>query len=252
MSEEKEFNIADFEQEFNESWTEDETLDTNDANTDEIVEDPSEEEVVETPETEEEVTEEQPPIHDEDTQKRNRAFADMRKKAEENQKYADFINQLAEQNGVAPQEIIERFEQRKLEQEAEKQNVPVDVLKRLKTLEEENRQVKESSFVEKFNAEVESVISQHGLRDEDVQQVFSYMHEKGLVVDGKPTIPFEDAYFLANRPNIIQREVEKSRQQELAEKRKRQTSSAIPSGNSVSPNDDIDAEVDAYIKSIQF
>jgi hypothetical protein len=246
---EKDFSLEEFENEFNESWTEDD--DTNNEIQTEDVEDLDTEET-ETEEVEEtEVEEEESPqIHNEDEHKRNEAFKNLRVQAQENQKYADFIQQLAEQNGVSPQEIIERFEQRKLEEQAEKENVPVDVLKRLNSLEEENRSIKEHSFANSFNSEVDRVVSENNLSNEEVQSVFSYMHEKGYVVDGKPTVPFEDAFFLANRQNIIQREVEKTRQQELSEKKKRQTSSALPSGNNVSQTDDIDAEVDAYIKSL--
>jgi hypothetical protein len=81
---------------------------------------------------EQEQGQENPNPNDEDTDKRNRAFADLRRQADENKKYADFISRLAQDSGVSPEEILNRYQERQLEAEAEQQNVPVDVFKTIK------------------------------------------------------------------------------------------------------------------------
>lgn len=230
------FDLESFQAEFESNWTDEpiEELEETEDIVYEEVENPVEEPEVpnEVEPSETEPQEETPQFQ---TQKQNEAFANMRKQMQEAKKYQDFLARIAEESGTSPEDLMKQYEERQLEQQAEQRGVPVDILKRLNALETENKTVKEQAFAEKFNMQVESTKEKYKLNDEDLGKVFDYMAQNGLDPQQVP-IRFEDAYFLANRDNILKQTEEKAKQSYLAEKKKRQNSSAPPIGTSDSPN----------------
>jgi hypothetical protein len=181
------------------------------------------------------------------TEEQNRAFAEMRRKLQEEAKYAALVRNIAEQNGISPDEVLNRFEQKQLEQQAEQQKVPVEVLQRMQKLEQENEMTKQESFKAQFNAQVNETVKNHNLTQADVEKVFAESQKQGIDLR---SVPFETAYKLINLDNLVKKEVESSRQKELEAKKKRQTTSALPndSGGSSNEMDDIDEQVRAYLK----
>jgi hypothetical protein len=236
--------MAEFETEWN-----DEEDDSNepDQQNDEALE-------TEQEQTDDETEQEQenPNPNDEDADKRNRAFADLRRQADENKKYADFISRLAQDSGVSPEEILNRYQERQLEAEAEQQNVPVDVLKRLNTLEQENNFTKEQLRAERMETQIESVKSKYGADDNAIRAAFEEMFDSGIDPRVTDNVNFEKFYRAANLESIIQKEVENARQKDLANKKQRQTSAAIGNGTSVSPSSDglSDDEFDEILKNM--
>lgn len=162
----------------------------------------------------------------------NRAFAEMRRKLREAEKAQKFLEKIAQDSGVTLDQLMEIYEQRRIEQEAQKTGVPVDVYRRLQALEEENRQIKKQSQLDRFFSQVDTVKQKYGLDNEAIDRTFQYIGSKGLFdPDTKvPIIDFEDAYFLANRDDLIKKKAEEARQQMLAEKKRRQQQAAIPHG----------------------
>jgi hypothetical protein len=227
----------------------------NDEDDDTEVETETETEVETEPEQTDDETEqeqENPNPNDEDADKRNRAFADLRRQADENKKYADFISRLAQDSGVSPEEILNRYQERQLEAEAEQQNVPVDVLKRLNTLEQENNFTKEQLRAERMETQIESVKSKYGADDNAIRAAFEEMLDSGIDPRVTDNVNFEKFYRAANLESIIQKEVENARQKDLANKKQRQTSAAIGNGTSVSPSSDglSDDEFDEILKNM--
>jgi hypothetical protein len=237
-------DLDQMQQEFEQNWIEDNEQ-TDIETQDEVVETPP----IEEDEIQEETEEETPQIHEDDAQKRNAAFAELRRKAQENEKYATFIQKLAEQSGTTPEEILQRYEEKRLEEEAEKQQVPIDVLKRIQSLEQENQSVKEQAFATRFNAQVESTIEKYGASEADVQATFQYAAENGIDFR-QSNISFEAVHKMAHLDSIVEKQVQQSRQKELEEKKQRQLSSALPSGSSVSQTSDEPSEEDVlkYLK----
>jgi hypothetical protein len=237
--------MAEFETEWNDE-DDDETEETGAEPTDET----DSEGDSETSEAEQE--QENPNPNDEDADKRNRAFADLRRQADENKKYADFISRLAQDSGVSPEEILNRYQERQLEAEAEQQNVPVDVLKRLNTLEQENNFTKEQLRAERMETQIESVKSKYGADDNAIRAAFEEMLDSGIDPRVTDNVNFEKFYRAANLESIIQKEVENARQKDLANKKQRQTSAAIGNGTSVSPSSDglSDDEFDEILKGL--
>lgn len=162
----------------------------------------------------------------EDKRTPDQAFAELRRKAEQNESYAKWVNDLAQQQGFEDAEqLMEAVNRKKLEQEAQKQGVPVEFYERVQKLEEENRQIKDQEYATNFNAEVNDVKQKHDLGEADIQKVFQFLGEQGYVDhNGRTSIPFEDAYFLANKDTILETTKEKARQEYLEQKEKQQQS----------------------------
>jgi hypothetical protein len=194
------------------------------------------EESPEEPEDTEQPEETDPPedkIHDDDQHKRNQAFADMRKKAEENEKYAVFLKTLAEERGMSPDDILKQYEESKLQKEAEEQNVPVDVLKRLRSLESENSQAKQEAFVSRFETQIEKTMEKYGASEDDVRKTFEYAGQNGIDFENS-NVSFEAAYKLAHLDTITEKAVKEAQQKDLSSKRKRQQDAGIPNGEGAS------------------
>jgi hypothetical protein len=240
-----EFDMDKFDKEFAdevgeiEEETNDEVVETEEENADDVVSD-------EEPTEEAEEVEETPPINDPDTEKRNRAFADMRRELEESKKYAEFIKRLADENGMSPDDIVKQYEERQLQQEAEAKNTDPEVLRRVKQLEQENNQVKEQAFSERFNSQVQSAIEKYGANEDQIRSTFQYAVDNGIDFKNS-NISFDAAYRLAHMDDIVNQTKEQTRQELLASKKKRQQDAAIPNGEGSSQFDSNDLE-EAAIK----
>jgi hypothetical protein len=248
------FDLEAFEQEFNENWKEEDETSTektpdedepettdvvdNDEDNDEVDEssDESKDQTDELEEKKEKVLQ---------TPEQNEAFKKMRLQLEEAKKKASLVDKIAEQNGISSEEVLKQYEESLIKKQAEEQKIPVDVLKRLNDLESQNSQMQYQSFATSFNSQVEKVKSDNNLTDDDIFAVMDFMKDNQL---NPQTVKFEHAYFLANKDSIIQKQIEKTRQQELSDKKKRQQSSAIPNDGSASPTDDVGDEVLAFLK----
>jgi hypothetical protein len=234
--------LAEFEEEWEDSEDEEST------------EDDSTEDVQEVEETEEQTEEEQEEANpnDDDADRRNRAFADLRRQAQENEKYAKFIQRLAEEGGVSPDDLLARYEERNLQAEAQRQNVPVELLKRQNSTESELATLKEQMRAERMDAQINQVVDKYGADDDSIREAFKYMVETGIDPRTADNVNFEMFYRAANLDNIVQKEVANAKQQDLENKKKRQESASIGNGKSVSPSsgDLSDDDFDSIMKSL--
>jgi hypothetical protein len=203
------------------------------------------------PTTQEETEEETPNPNDPDAEKRNAAFAELRRQADENRKYAEFINRLAQDSGVTPEEILNRYQERQLQAEAEQQNVPVEFLKESRQTQSELSQLKEQLRAERMEAQIETVKAKYGADENSIRAAFQDMLESGIDPRVQDNVNFEKFYRAANLDSIIQKEVQNARQKDLENKKQRQTSASLPNGKSVSPtngndwsDDDFNAELE--------
>lgn len=205
-------------------------------------------EVEETEETEEV----KPNPNDEDTDKRNRAFADLRRERDEAKKYADFINQLASDSGVTPEEILNRYNERKLNNQAQQQGIPVDFLKKQNETEAKLSKLEESLAAERLDNQIKAVESKYGADEDSVRSAFQYMFEAGIDPRTTPNVDFEKFYRAANLDTIIQKEVQSARQKDLEDKKKRQESASIANGTSATQTGGelSDEDVDAMLEKM--
>jgi hypothetical protein len=245
---ENELDLNEMLNEFESEWTEPEG-----APSEETVETEPEagQETEETEETPQQEEVETPNPNDPAEDKRNAAFAQLRREAEANKKYADFINRLAEESGVKPEDILARYEEKKLADQAQKQNVPVDFLKRQTATETELTQLKERLAAERLDSQIKTVEGKYGADEVAVRSTFEYMFAAGI--DPRTSeVDFEKFYRAANLDTIIQKEVESARQKDLEDKKKRQESASIANGASVTQTggDLSDEEFDAMLEKM--
>lgn len=179
--------------------------------------------------TEPQNNEEAKPPAEED--KAGKAFAEMRNQLKEKEIYENFVKNLSDYYGMNPEELMAQFEEQKLQKEAEEKNVDPEVLKRLRALEHENELMRQKTEADKFNNQVEETLKKYNITADHptVQKAFQLIRDRYMNYETKtPTIDFADAYFLANREDLINQEIEAATQKQLEEKRKRQQTSALP------------------------
>ena len=185
----------------------------------------------------------------------NRAFADMRRKAKELEVFKDFVERVAAQSGMTPEQLMQAYEDRVIEQKAKEQNLPVDVYKRLQKLEQENKEIRRQAAIDKFNTQVEAVKSKYGLADKDLDAVFRFIGENGLVdpATNLPVIDFEIAYKAATYDQMKERSAREAEQKYLAQKKRRQQQSPVPhtGGQAPQPNHPADWPIEKVEKYLR-
>lgn len=215
--------LEDFEEEWSAENQEEETEEELETETETSEETETETETSEGEEEEEE-TETESKTEQKQTPEENNHFKQMRLQLEEAQKKARVIDEVAKMNGITPEQVIQEFERKQLEEQAKQQNVPVEVMQKLQTLEQENKTVKQSLFADRFNREVEETKAKYNLTDEEVQATVEFMDKHKFPLD----FPFETAYIAANHEKLVEEAKNKAIQEQLEEKKKRQNSSAVP------------------------
>lgn len=215
----------------------------------EMVED-TEPEMEQELESEPENTPDSTQVHTEEKRTSDQAFAEMRRQLEANEPIAKWVQDLAVQQGFQnPQELIEAYEEQQLAREAEEQGVPVDVYQRLHRLEKENKESSEQAIRNQFNYEVEATRGKYNLNEEQLSHVFSYMAQQGYEAG---SIPFEDAYVLANRDHLLKDAEERGRQTYLEKKQKQQQQATPHIGTNAADkqsSDDLDYSKEAIFKT---
>lgn len=246
-------DFDDMLSEFETEWEneDDSTLDNEEVETE--TDEPIDEEPEQDNEPEQEMDEEQSNPNDPNEDRRNRAFADLRRQAEENQKYASFLQQLAKDAGVqSPDEIMQQYEQRRLAQEAEQKGVPLDFYQQQHETQTRLSQLEDRYRFEKLDNQIQQLTSKYDANEDSIREAFQYMLQSGVDPRVQDNVNFEHFYRAANLDSIIQREVEQARQRDLASRKERQQSAAVGNGTSVSrssnSNDISDEEVDAILK----
>ena len=225
------------------------------ADVEEQVEEPKDEELPEQPAEEaEEVTEEEPsqetdvPVNDPDIHKRNEAFKKLREEKEKLEQSDKFLGELATQYGISKDELMTKFKEDRLKKEAEKQGIPLDQFKRMQTLEQEVQTIKQRYEKETFNYEAERLVQKYKIPANQVEEVFGKIGQLGMNVISNPKL-LEVAYKALNYDMALQ----KGRQAQLEETKKRRETTASPSlgnkgGNVDTSAADMDADIDSFLK----
>lgn len=235
-TEDLEQSEEDLEETEDESETEDEELES------ETEEDESEEES--------ESKEEAPKTKKTQTPEENAAFAEMRRKNEALQKQAAVVEKAAARYGMTVDQYLAAVEEQEAKERAEKQGIPVDVLRRLEKSESQLNEMTVQQKRERFFGQIETTKAKYGLEDTEVNSVFQYIGQNGHIDPNTnlPTISFEDAYKLANFDSITERKVKEAKQKQLADKKARQKKSAISHTNEgTNSNKDTEEITDEFV-----
>lgn len=177
---------------------------------------------------EETIPEVEPPINDPDAEKRNATFAQMRRERDEALKQAAFLQKLADDNGMSVEDVVQRYENARLEEQSEAQGVPIEVLQQLQSQKQELENLKYQSFSARFNAEVESTIEKYKVNEQDLEATFAYAQQNGLTDSLKAgTTSFEAVHKMAHMDAMIEAQVQNALQNSLTQKKKRQQEATV-------------------------
>jgi hypothetical protein len=232
-------DLESFRQEFESSYEEPEQAE------EEVVEEEPEtveeepETVEEQPEETPEQEEEQPEEEEEPQQPRkqsraeSQAFAEMRKQNEALKRQAALVEKAAARAGMTVDQYLVAVEEQEAQERAEKQGIPVEVLRRLENSENQLNQITIQAAQEKYLADVKMTQQKLGFTDQEAEAVFKFLGENGYVnpQTRTPIIPFEQAYKLANFDTLMERKLKEDNQKRLAEKQQRQKNTALPHTN---------------------
>lgn len=169
--------------------------------------------------------------------KEHQGWARLRKERDEYRKYFQFLDDLAKSQGMTVEQLVERVNQMRIKAEAEQRGVDPEVWREIQEMRQENKLIKQQAAQTAYLSRVKEFMVREGLTDKDLESAWAYAAEKGYYNDelGVPTLDIEELYFLANRERLVQEQVKKARQKELAEKRRRQKTAPIPHGGNAAP-----------------
>lgn len=254
------FDLDKFEEEFEASFGADEETEEVENESDENTEtEETEEETTEDSQTETKPDQEKPPLQ---TPEQNQAFQQMRQQLESAKRYEKFFARIAEQNGMTAEQVMEAYEQRLLEQQAQDQKVPVEVLQRMNKLEQENEQsrqqaesLRQQQMAERFNKSVDEAVKKYGLSQDDVRKtVLKAQSEHFMDVNTIVNLPFETVYRTVNFDEVVQKEIEQARQKELEKEDKKRKTSTIDTlqgeSGQKSAEEEVEEEVLAYLREL--
>jgi len=195
-----------------------------------------------------------------DSQKHNanEAFAAMRV---QNKKITQALAAVLQQHGLDPalannpDQLISDAENARLEQEAKKQNVPVDLLQRLTQLERENAENKQKRLANEALQGFQNLKNKYGLSNQDISAFAKQLQDAG-------TNPFEQEmdleqhYKLHNLDKIIAAESQKAVEEALRNQQNASQHSTVPDksqGKEASGVDQIDtmAQFDRFIANLK-
>jgi hypothetical protein len=219
---------------------------------------PEEETLVETEDDEEladvevEAEDEEPapaaPVNDPDVHKRNEAFKKLREEKEKLAESDKFLAELASNYGLSKEELVAKIREDQIAKQAKEKGIPVEQFQKMQQLEQEVATIKQRYLTETFNIEAERLVNKYNIPPAEVQQVFEKIGATGLDVLNNPKL-LEVAYKAINYDVALQ----KGRQKQLEESKKRRETSVSPSlgtkGTNVDTSAaDMDAEIDAFLK----
>jgi len=199
-------------------------------------------------EAEEETPATNTPTNDPDVHKRNEAFKKLREEKEKLVESDKFLSELAASYGMSKDEMIAKIKQDQIAKQAKEKGVPVEQFQKMQQLEQEVATIKQRYLTETFNIEAERLVNKYNISPAEVQKVFEQIGATGLDVLNNPKL-LEVAYKAINYDVALQ----KGRQKQLEETKKRRETSVSPSlgtkGTNVDTSDaDMDAEIDAFLK----
>lgn len=184
---------------------------------------------------------------------RDEAFANLRRERDQLATDAEFIRQFAESNGMTVAELREQHAQAQLEKQAEKEGVPVEILKRLNNMEQENAQVKEQAQAERLNSQITATLAKYKGTDVEFKATLEYAAQNGMIDLVKSgAVTFEALYKLAHMDTLVESAKKNAVQDDLSTRKKRQQEASIAAGSQtqVAETSDMDDQAAADAKEI--
>jgi hypothetical protein len=143
---------------------------------------------------------------------------------------------------------MKKFKEEQTVKQAKEQGMSVEQFKRLQQLEQQVQTISQKSQQETFNFEAERLVQKYNIPANQINEVFGKIGALGIDVLANPKL-LEVAYKALNYEVAMQ----KGRQSQLEETKKRRETTASPSLGNKGPNvdsssSDEDADIDAFLK----
>lgn len=222
-----------------------ESDEVNEDENDESIED-NEAEIEESEEEEKEVPEKKVQSKEENAKfAEQRRQAQLQKQLQESPEYK-LAQRLANRYGVTVEQALQQLEEAEMQSQAEKEGVPVEVLKRQRELEQrieqqelEFKRIQFESWQRRVDSEKEAVKKDMAfLSDEDIDQAVVYMLDKVK----NPDLPLEEAVYAVHGKKIAQSLRDQAKQDALAEISGRTKSPLAPQGGKPNPTNSLTTE----------
>jgi hypothetical protein len=182
---------------------------------------PSNEEAQTDNKEEQQQQQEQPQIS-EDEKRRNEAFARFRA---ENKQYKELIDRVAEKYGAAGvDELKAKLDQENLEAEAKELKMSPEAIKRMKALEDQNRQITENSRRQQIISKFDQVQKAYDL-DQDQLKGFVEKLRDNRVDVLNTSVPIDTLYKAFNYEDLVKKEIETAKEQWIEQSNKANNSS---------------------------
>ncbi|HDR5269517.1 hypothetical protein E8M24_18850 [Bacillus thuringiensis] len=204
----------------------------------------------------------EPPSNENQTfpnDKQNEAFARMRRENEQYQqqisdmqRFRDTIAEIGASRGMTPEQVLESYEQARLQQQAQETGVPVEYLQRMQAMESQlqnvNSQFQEQEYQQIQNDTQNQLVAlqqKYSLSNEDMSAFIDTAQQQGF---DPRFAPVEAYYLMMNQETITKRAVEQARQADLEAEKQRQLTTPIGNKGSAAATPTMDDEVEAFMQ----
>jgi hypothetical protein len=236
------FNIDNLVEELDKEFASEE--ESEDSPVEQVEEEPVEEEEAEQEldeelddeeEEDEEVEEEAEEDEDEELHRRNEAFKRLR---EERDQYAEtdkFLEEIAAEYGLSKQQLIKNWRDETARRRARNQGITPAQFARQQELEQKVQELELQNRKEIFNVRTQALVDRYELSEDDVDDMFAQANEMGIDITENPDL-LEFVYKATNYDSALER----GRQQQLKNSKKRSKTAAGRTGTRGRPTEDSD------------
>lgn len=184
--------------------------------------------------------------------KQNEAFARMRRENEqyqqqlsEMQRFRDTIAEIGAARGMTPEQVIESYEQARLQQQAQETGVPVEHLQRLQQVESQLEEQQYQQLQSETQNQLVALQQKYNLSNEEMSAFIDTAQAQGF---DPRFAPVEAYYLMVNQETITKRAVEQARQADLEAEKQRQLTTPIGNKGSAAATPTMDEEVEAFMQ----
>ena len=186
-------------------------------------------------EEEDEEVEEEAEEDDEELHRRNNAFKRLR---EERDQYAEtdkFLEEIAAEYGLSKDQLIKNWRDEAARKRARSQGISPAQFARQQELEQKVQELELQNRKEIFNVRTQALVDKYELSENDVDDMFAQANEMGIDITENPDL-LEFVYKATNYDSALER----GRQQQLANSKKRSKTAAGRTGTRGRPTEDSD------------
>ncbi|HDR8456807.1 TPA: hypothetical protein QC364_003686 [Bacillus cereus] len=185
-------------------------------------------------------------------EKQNEAFARIRRENEQYQqqisdmqRFRDTIAEIGAARGMTPEQVLESYEQARLQQQAQDTGVPVEHLQRLQQVESQLEEQQYQQLQSETQNQLVALQQKYSLSNEDMSAFIDTAQQQGF---DPRAAPVEAYYLMLNQETITKRAVEQARQADLEAEKQRQLTTPIGNKGGAAATPTMDEEVEAFMQ----